>query len=359
MTRRKVDRAAPRAHNPDMASKSRILLPKSALRALPAPVEDPPPILVPVNEDHDSGRPTTPHLSFSQLSMYLRCSFQYRFRYKLGLKERPKVSLSIGKGGHAALEFNSKTKIRTGEDAPTEAVIQKASDMMDHYLTDLPRSEYETDVEPGSTKDKFLAATRVYRERDAPAIRPIGAEVEFNLDLNPYQPADAEPLPEPIRIVNGKIDLMFDDHETLLSHPGTVRVGITDHKYVTRKKSQAEVNLSPQLTLYGTVVKHLTGKWPTKLGLHMLHPGTKQDAPDSIPLLREPQHMTPDALTRRMARLAYQFRKAEEGIRAGIFIPTDDPISCSWCGYRERCQNSLVDDFEAAIIRQQTTPPAS
>ena len=355
MTQKKVDEDNDNPQTDDVASKRSITLPRSLLRQLPAPA---PVEVAEVIEKDSERRPTSPHLSFSQLSMYLRCSFQYRFRYGLGLKERPKVSLSIGKGGHAALEYNAKHKLRTGSDAPVEAVVSKASDMMDYYLSELPPSEIEKDVEPGETKDKFLAATRVYRVRDAVDVTPIGAEIEFNLDMNPFQPED-NPLPDPIRVVNGKIDLLYDDIGTKVSHTEAVRVGVEDFKYVTRKKNVAEVNLSPQLTLYGVVVRNLTGRWPTKLGFRLMHPGTKQDGPDSIPLLREPEHMTADALTRRMARLAYQFRKAEEGIRAGIFIPTDDPITCSWCGYRDRCQNSLVDDFEAAKLRQQTSTPTT
>lgn len=329
-------------------SPSKIILPKTLLKTIVAPVDD---LVVP--ESDTERRPTTPHFSFSQLSMYLRCGAQYRFRYLLGLKERPKVSLSIGKGGHAALEWNSKTKIRTGEDAPTEAVIQKASDMMDHYMHEMPPSEYEKDVEPGGLKDKFLAATKIYRIRDAPAIRPIGAEVEFNLDMNEFI---AEPLEEPIRIVNGKIDLLYDDIGTKFANPAHIRLGVEDEKFVGRKKSQNEVNLSTQLSVYATVVNKLTGKWPTKVGFRMFHPGTTKDGPDSISLLREPQFTTPEAMTRRMARIAHQFREAERGIRAGIFIPVDDPISCSWCGYRDRCQDSRVDDIEAAQIRAVTTP---
>jgi hypothetical protein len=332
-----------------------IIIPKSLIRSLPPEVK-PLDVKLDLSESDNERRPSTPHLSFSQLSMYLRCSMQYYFRYVVGLKERPKVSLSLGKGGHAALEWNTKVKLRTGADAPTDEVVQKASDVMDHYLTDLPPSEIEKDVEPGGHKDKLLQATRIYRMRDAPAIRPISAEVEFNLDMNLLQPEGSEPLTEPIRIVNGKIDVLYDDYETrVVSHPDAIRVGVEDYKYVTRKKTQTEVNISPQITLYVAWLKTITGKWPTKAGLRMMHPGTKENPPDSIVLNREAEHMTGAALTRRLARLAYQFRTAERGIRAGIYLPTDDPITCSWCGFRERCQNSLVDDFEAATIREKTS----
>jgi hypothetical protein len=314
-------------------------------------------------ETHEEHRPTTPHLSYSQLSMYLRCSMQYYFRYVQKMKERPKVSTSLGKGGHAALEWNTRAKLVTGHDRPADEVVQKASDLMDHYLSDMPASEYEKDVEPGELKDKQLAATRVYAVRDAPRIVPIGAEVEYNLDINAFIPEPFRPT-TPVRPVNMKIDVLYKDTATLVQdHAEGVAVGIEDYKYVTRKKTQAEVNLSPQLTTYATALRALTGKYPTRLGIRMMHPGSmskkpKADdpTPDSIPLLREPEHMTPEAMKRRMARVAYQFAEAERGIREGIFIPVDDPITCSWCGFRDRCQASLVDDFEAARIRETTTP---
>lgn len=298
---------------------------------------------------------TEPHLSFSQISMYLRCSMQYFFRYKLGMKDRPKVSMAIGKGGHSALEKNMKRKIKTGIDSPVEEVVQWASDFMDQELSELPPSEMENDAAAGETKDRFLAATRIYQTRDAPAIMPVGAEIEFSLDLNEYQPEAAE---EPIRPVKGFIDLIYDDTKTIIVHePGLVRLAIEDYKFVSRKRGQAEVNLSPQLSLYALVLKKASGFWPTKLGYRQFHPGNKTTGPDVVPLLREPEHMTPQALDGRLRRLAFQFRKVEEGIKAGIFIPTDDPQTCSWCGYRDRCQASLVDDFQAASIRAATSPP--
>lgn len=327
-----------------------------------------PELVTPTQTIDEERRPMAPHLSYSQLSMYLRCSMQYYFRYVVGLKDPPKVSLSIGKGGHAALEWNTKFKLNSGEDHAADEVVQKASDMMDFYMSEMPPSEYEKDVEPGQLKDKQLAATQIYMLRDAPAVKPIGAEIEHNLDINKYLPETvAERLRGPVRPINLKIDHLYADGKTrFVGFEGMTAVGIEDYKYVTRKKTQTEANISPQLTTYAAALKDLTGNWPTKVGLRMMHPGSmakkpKPDdpVPDSIPLLREPEHMTPEALTRRLVRLATQYARAEEGIRAGIFIPVDDPITCSWCGFRTRCQDSLVDDFEAAKLRQLTLDPAA
>jgi len=310
-------------------------------------------------------RPMAPHTSYSQLSTYLSCSMKYYLKYVMHQPDRPKVSTSLGKGGHAALEWNTKHKLNVGEDRPEDELVQKASDFMDHYLSDMPFSEYEKDAEPGQLKDKQLAATRVYRRRDAPKITPVGAEVELNVDMNPYVPEQfRDRLDRPIRTVNMKLDVVYKDTETMIqNHDEGVAVGVEDYKYVTRKKTQADVNTSPQLTTYMVGMRDLTGKWPTKTGIRMMHPGSMaknpkstDPIPDSIPLLREPEHMTPEALQRRMTRVAVQFAQAERGIQEGIYIPTDDPQTCSWCPVRDRCQSSLVDDFEAMEIRKKGTP---
>lgn len=297
-------------------------------------------------------RPEYPHLSFSQVSMYLRCSMQYFFKYVAKAPDQKKVSLAIGSGGHAAIEKATKRKIRNGVTVSPQEVTDWASDFMDKELAEVPLSEIEKDMEPGEAKDKFIAATRVYQTRDAPKIKPIGAEVEFLLDLNEFRPEDAEPM----RPVYGKIDNVNEDSDTMIVHEQRrIKVEVSDSKFVTRKRSQNEVNLSPQLSLYATVLKKVTGAWPTRLGYRQFHPGNTKDGPDSIPLLREAQYMTGEALDARMRRIAFQFARVEEGIRKGIFIPTDDPITCSWCPFRQRCQDSLVDDFEAAAIREKMT----
>ena len=282
---------------------------------------------------------------------------QYYFAYIERLKERPKISLALGSGGHSALEKSVKRKIKTGETVSAHEVVEWASDFMDLELRAVPMSEIEKDLEPGQGKDRFLAALHVYQKEKAPLITPIGAEIEFNLDMNEYQD---EPLEYPIKIVNGKIDILYDDIETLVTpYADMTRVAVEDFKFAAKKKNVREVNLSTQLSLYGIVVHKLTGRWPTKVGLQQMYPGNTKETPGPIQLLREPHLTTPEAWTARLRRVAFQFRQVSEGIRLGVFIPTDDPITCSWCGYQDRCQASQVTDLEAAEIRSKTANPAA
>jgi RecB family exonuclease len=276
-------------------------------------------------------RVSKPHVSFSQLSMYLRCSMQYYFRYILGLKEPPKLPLAIGKGGHSALEYNGRYKLKNGVDLAVPDMLDMASTFIDIESEEVEAPEREK----GEAKDRAIASLRVYQTRDAAAITPAGVEVEFNLDLNDGLDENVEP----IRIVNGKIDIITTD------------AAVTDYKFVGQARSQGEVDLSPQLTLYGKVFQTLTGKYPQRTGYQMFLPGSTRTPPDSRAIYRDPALMAPKKQEARFQRLRFQFQQVEKGIRTGMFMPTDDPKVCSWCGYRDRCQSSLVNDFEAARLR--------
>lgn len=282
-------------------------------------------------------RISQPHISFSQLSTYMRCSMQYFFAYILRLKQRPSIPLAVGSGGHTALEYNGRHKLKTSEDLPLLDMLDMASQFIDFELDEVDAGD-GTDKERGTAKDNALASLRVYQTKRAPLVTPAGVEIEFNLDMND----EREENVEPIRVVNGKIDLI------------TTKAEVLDYKFTSRAKSQNEVNLSPQLTLYGKVFQTLTGKYPQTTGFQMFVPPTRQRPEGELKIVRDRELMAPSKQESRFNRLRFQFQQVEKGIRTGIFMPTDDPKVCSWCGYRDRCQSSLVDDFEAARIRGDT-----
>lgn len=273
------------------------------------------------------------HISFSQVSMYLRCPKQYEFSYVKKLPRIPNMALAIGKGGHTALEYNAKQKIKTKKDLDTSDLLDLTSDFIDSETADV---EDKKERQGGQTKDRAIAGIRIYRERDAPKIMPAGVEVPFMLNLNETE----EDNIEPIRIVKGYIDVIDTGEK------------VSDYKFVNKRRGQAEVDLSPQLTLYSKVFHKLTGRYPAKVGYQMFLPGNKKEAPDSEFISRTAALMTPEAQEKRFRRLRYQFQMVERGIRAGVFPPTDNPQTCSYCDFRTRCQDSLApDDFIAAKLR--------
>ena len=60
--------------------------------------------------------PVMDHISFSSLSMFLKCGEQFRRRYECNEIIPPSASLARGTCGHKSLEANFRQKIETRED---------------------------------------------------------------------------------------------------------------------------------------------------------------------------------------------------------------------------------------------------
>jgi hypothetical protein len=287
--------------------------------------------------------PPKPHVSVSQLNTYSRCSMQWFFRYVEGFIEPPKLATGAGKAGHAVLETNSKRKIRTGEDMPMEEILDHFSATFDFHMTDVDDADAKA---KGETKDNLALDIQYWRQKFAPTILPILVEHEFTVQLD---------TPEPTRPILGFIDL------AQLANRVTKQLGVWDYKFTPSSrtpKSQLEVDTSPQLTMYDLVIEQQTGLPPAEIGYYQLMPPGKdviKYPPDVRVIRRNPALLTPDARRNRRARLAHQFMTMERAIQHGIFIPTEDPRVCSWCGYRAICQDSLVaSDYDAIRIREQS-----
>lgn len=294
-----------------------------------------------------------PHFSFSQLSMFLRCSMQYYFRYVLGLKERPNLNLTRGIAGHKALEINARHKMTTGEDQTSEEIIDNFTTHFDKKFTELTPEDIEPGEDPGKEKDLTIEVLRTWRLKPehAASITPKAVELEFTMPL----PVSDE-FPEEIKPITGRID-QINERARIVTPNGkpVTRTEVLDEKFPARKPSNTQdlVDLSDQLTMYDMVLTN--ANVPTAdLGMEHFIPPTKTLGPRIERTYRSLRLITPEARATRQQRLLYKLRQAARQIAAGIFIPTDDPRTCSWCGFRDRCQLSLVkSDYDALLIRNK------
>lgn len=291
-------------------------------------------IVLPEAQEHNTGGQ---HLSFTQIAMYLRCSMQYYFRYVLGIKTPPEIPLASGKGLHAALEWNARHKMKTKEDMALDDLKDMTADMLDIELNEIEGQA----AEKGEAKDESIAQVALFRLRDAPSIQPLAVEYPFTLVI----PGDDE-YPDPPLPVIGFVDT-YSELDRPRSNPGgTARViALEDYKRVNQKRNQLEVDLTPQLTLYDMVFFEQTGALPDVIGLRQFT-HTKKDGAAVTPIYRSPELMEPTVRFLRWERMKQQVRRVQDAIRKGVFIPTDDSKTCSWCGYRQMCQFSLVKTNE-------------
>lgn len=271
---------------------------------------------------------------------------QYYFRYILGLKERPNLRLANGKAGHAAVEYNAIHKMKQGDDLPAEAILDRFSDAFDSETSELEPSDIGPDENLGRTKDETTETLRFFRHRHAPRSTPLAVEQEFTLVIPP-----TEDFEEPIKPIIGRIDIIQTRTE---EHPLALpKTEVIDNKFVARMYNQNKVDMDEQPTMYDMVMTK-AGMQTDNLGFQLFLPPNRKDGPRVIQLLRSPEYMTPAMRQARHVRLLYKLRTVAREIRLGLFKPVDNPIVCASCGFRERCQFSLVkSDYDALMIRQK------
>lgn len=280
---------------------------------------------------------TRPHLSFSQIDKYRRCSLQWYLKYIEKWPDRPSLNLSRGKAGHHAVEIDHRNKIDTGLNVPKEKLLDEFSDAYDGYTYALTPADLRPGEDIGKAKDMTAATLTYYHAKVGPKMQPRLVEWEFNLDLPP-----TEEYEYPIKIVNGRIDVLD-------------ATGIFDNKFPARRAlpNQEKVDSSWQLTLYDLAFKTELNLDVPNLGLISFLPPNTREGAEVKTVRRSLSELEPEARERRRDRLVHVLRTTQRAMDLGIYMPTDDPMTCSFCDFRDRCQSSLAkDDWRAIEIQQ-------
>jgi hypothetical protein len=286
----------------------------------------------------DESTREAPHFSFSQLSTFFRCPKQYEYAYIHKLRRPPELPLASGKAIHETLEHNAKYKMRTKEDMPLDSMLDLAATAHDKHFADV---EGSTKAAIGIDKDENIAIAGLYRRTQAPHITPIATERQFLIEL-PDDEAASDYLP-----VLGFIDT-FQQQPDPREGPtkGQPIIALEDYKRIKkggRRRGQLEVDLSPQLTLYDYVYNlHTEGLTTDVVGYRQLGyngPRAQEPGPYASPIYRNAASLAPEARENRWRRVLNQMKQVQRIIRTGEFVATDNPMTCSWCGYRDICQS--------------------
>lgn len=291
------------------------------------------------------------HISFSQLSMYRRCGVQYRFRYVEGLKEPPALKPGAGKAGHAGIEAHMRKKMVTGEDPPVELMLDTFDSS---WRVEMEAVELQPEEDLGKTKDATAYTLQHYHATEAPDITPKSVEQAF---LLPLQVMDVTLPP-----IKGYIDII----KVPVNGPPTLDIEDTKFKFVGKSgrayhKTQADADWTEQLTIYDMALQR-AGIKVDRLGITSIMGPVFKDGspipvkdPDIQHIWRDERLMRPEVREAMIERTKRTILAVVKAITDGTFIPTSDPRTCSWCGYRKICPDSLAkDDYLAQMIREET-----
>ncbi len=250
-------------------------------------------------------------LSPSQIEMYLRCPRQYEFRYVEGKSSPPAVALIEGGAHHKALEANNLQKIKKGTDMKPKAIFSAFADVFSTKKKEIEDWE-------GETADSVLGRGRVmleeYVKTFATQFIPVASEREVMGKVGPVE-------------VMGIIDAVGG-----VRAGKTLRPSIVDYKTVSRRKSDAELKGSVQLSFYSAVEAE-SGDCGFDVGyVNLVKSG----------------HVDPQFVPFDMARVRW-FRAITLHVAAAISrgsFPVTSPDSwcCSerFCGFYSQCRGAFL-----------------
>lgn len=174
------------------------------------------------------------HLSPTQAVMYLRCAKQYEFRYVLGIKEPPAVTLVEGSCHHTALQHNNEHKKKKGTDLAPKKIIERFADAFSDGKKEIEdwKDESEDSV---MRRGKLLLPE--YLTEFAPKLQPEFIEHEYRFNI-------------------GGVEVLgYMDVGGVITIGKQKFVAAVDYKITSRAKSEGEVENSIQLSHYGWGLK--------------------------------------------------------------------------------------------------------
>lgn len=242
-------------------------------------------------------------MSFSRISLLLKCPRQFEFRYLKDIPVPRPGALFLGGTAHHTLSENSRFKIDSREDMPLERFLEVFSDAWEKqsYFEDETPGEIDWQGEnPGYVKDVGVEILRCYHRELAPKVMPLAVELPLEKTLDNV-------------LLRGRIDLIKDS--------GTP----VDLKTAKRRRSQDELDRDLQPTIYTLL---LGG--PSPFEFHLL---LKTKVPGvEVSLTRRTQEDIDWFLRELLPRAAAQ-------IEAGIFPPNPTGWWCGkdWCSFYDIC----------------------
>ena len=193
--------------------------------------------------------PVLPTYSWSRVSMYSRCAYQFYKRY---IEEKiipPGIAMLTGTGVHAGAECNLNHKIKEGEAASIAECSDATRDKINNEWDDTGvflRPEEKTIGEKklrGKVIDEAVTLSSVHHDIIAPQILyPVTTEEIFELSV-----------PDAGFNLTGVIDVVEQDGKRCIIH---------DHKTASKSPSKTACDDNGQLTMYALSKKIMQGEIP-------------------------------------------------------------------------------------------------
>lgn len=239
------------------------------------------------------------HVSYSQINMYKRCPYQWKFRHIDGLIMPIKSSLVIGPSVHEGLTEGFNTKLTSGgDDMKIVNLIKEKTAYEVEQIVATKEIQYEEGETKEVIKDDAVKMSEVYYKELGKKLKPVEVKKPFEITFKNVE----------WKLV-GEIDIVTDE--------------LIDWKTGRQKLNEGYLLYDEQLKIYKIVV-------PKKPVIHQIVRYRRQDPKIFIYETDYNDKILQDTLQNIAAIVQL--------MRTGIVYKRNDARYCSWCGYKDICQ---------------------
>ena len=249
------------------------------------------------------------YLSVSSAQMYQKCPKQYEFRYVLGKKSPPTVSLVEGSTYHLSMSADNERKRDTKgkESLNYDEMVNVFMESFKEGKREI--EDWESDTENSVYSRSKLVIGRYVNEVQSKVNSVTAVEEEFRVTIGEGE--DRVP-------VLGYIDLVCGW--------GDLPKVLIDYKFSNRKMEESDVSHHTQLAIYHIV----TGV----KSVGIIRNERKEKGVVEATVVKSVDKQTVAMAKDLMVHVA-------RGVKAGAFPPTDSGnwwCSPKWCGYYGMCR---------------------
>lgn len=250
-------------------------------------------------------------LSFSKITKFLRCGFQYYLAYVKRVRWAPTAPMLIGRGFHSGQEYGIKEMI--GRATPSaKNVTDFAVASYEQEVKGEESIEYSEDDPNAETgKDDIAKMAGPVFEKVVSKLLPVSAEESFEVDAAGV-------------VVRGRLDLKDTNGDG---------VNITELKTGSR--------LPEILTAFDWQQSIYQYSQKAVRGLRKIFSKRHLDKPRNFSVTVFEKKPDPDSL---IADIVTGIGRVSEAIKSASvhgFVKTSDLRACAWCGYRRQCRPEI------------------
>lgn len=241
------------------------------------------------------------YVSYSQIRMYKRCPWQYKLRYVDGLKMKPKSNLILGTGVHEGLTEGFKEKKNKGgsDKVIKRLIVDKAVATIEELIRQEQEIEWSEGDNEAVLKDDASKMGAIYYDE-------IGKKLK-------------------VEEISKKFEIEFENVEwKLVGEVDVVSDNLIDWKTGNRKYSDEYIVFDEQLKIYRIVYEKETE-------IHAIIRYRKKEP--------EIQIFKQTVSIQEVRDVLKNISQIVKLIKTGVYYKINDYMKCSWCGFREICQN--------------------